>query len=189
MKSKRSRDQPRKFILTTLLGSGTYNCAYYLTEDNNVLRIGFLPYSNTAASTIVKRGLEMVHVFQKFQNALGPSLLQEMTQYQIIDENDLDKHVEGDLCSTIEETQNLPENIITPQQLIHNPDAKNEFALQHIEFLSGGDFTYTSLKKLRAKSNTNMGKDDICFAAFSLLWFFFHVATTFWLSASRFEGS
>lgn len=172
MRSKRTRDQPRKFILTDLLGSGTYNCAYYLTEDNNVLRIGFLPYSNPAASTIVKRGLEMVHVFQSFQNALGPSLLQEMTQYQIIDEKDLDKHVEGELCSTIEDTRNLPENVITEDDLEIDDKAKNEFALQHIEFLSGGDFTYTSLKKLRAKSNVNMGSDDICFATFSLLWFF-----------------
>lgn len=155
---KRTRDRPRRFLLKKLLGAGTYNCAYYITEDETVLRIGFLPYSERETGIIVKRGLEMVHVFQSFLHMLGPSLIEEVSKYQIIDANDLDKHVEGELCPSILTAQADPDNVGHP----------NEVALQHIEFLRGGIFTRASLKK----NNIRIQKKELCFITFSLLWFF-----------------
>lgn len=166
MKSKRVRDEPRRFVLTKFLGAGTYNCAYHLTEEENVLRIGFLPYWDRDPN--VKRGLKIVHVFQSFQNKLGPSLLQEISKYQIIDVKDLKKHVDGSLCLRLVQTMSLPENIITSADLFENPDARNEFALQHIEYLRGGVFSATSLDK----NSIALSKNEVCFFTFSLLWFF-----------------
>jgi hypothetical protein len=151
---KRVRSQPRRFVLDQLLGAGTYNCAYYVLEDGTVLRIGFLPANDRTTTTIVKRGLEMVHVFQSFRHMLGPSLLQEVSKYHIIKAGDLHKYVEGDLCPSILKN-NIDNNL-------------DEFGLQHIEFLSGGEFKHDSLKEKKIVFNQR----ELCFVTFSLLWFF-----------------
>jgi serine/threonine protein kinase len=155
MKSKRTREKPRRFVLKELLGSGTYNCAYHLTEDGTVLRIGFLPSSDK--DPIVERGLEIVNVFQSFQNRLGPSLLQEISKYQIIPQSKLDKYVEGNLCESI---------VKSIRKEGYNDE--NKFALQQIEYLQGGVFSAASLKN----KSIILSKKEVRFFTFSLIWFF-----------------
>lgn len=145
---------PTVFVLGRELGVGSYNCTFLLDNGNEVLRMGFLPdvKKYVEANKSVLRGLEIVHVFNSFESILGPSLLKEISNYRVIDEDELDKHVRGQLCEKIIESQNKYNN--------------GRFALQHIEYLGGGLFnnkTYTTLV---------FTPEELCFSVFSLVWFF-----------------
>lgn len=146
-----------RFVLQRELGAGAYNCAFLLDNGSEVLRVGYLPNDPEEEESRkgVLRGIEMVHVFQSFGNLLGPSLLQEMSIYNLIDESELGQYVRGNLCSQIEESRKK-------YALVDG----NEFALQHIEYLNGGVFNNDLFQRLR------FTRDEVCFCMFSLVWFF-----------------
>jgi serine/threonine protein kinase len=132
------------------LAAGGYNAAFRLENNQGVLRVGLLQSAEEAQdqNLDVKRGLAIVHALnaEALVPLLGPSLLKELTKYQIIDALDWDQHVSG---------ANVP-------KLAEQDD---QFALQHIEFLAGGEFTN------RSKTQLNLSWDEVRFSLFSLLWF------------------
>jgi serine/threonine protein kinase len=162
------------FELKGTLGAGSYNCAHLVHDaDGNrqVLRVGFLPDFKDDLNTIkhnkmITRGLEMVHAFQSFKSLLGPSLLQEASKYLIIKESELQDYVYGSLC---DEMMNGKVAQVRNYQQQQNNEMKmfeNHFALQHLEYLAGGMFTY------EAQIAAQMAeKNSYLFMTFSLIWF------------------
>jgi len=152
---RRDKKKPKKagFVIDEEIGEGTNNCVHTLTNIDGVLRIARLPDDSEENNRIVKRGLAIVHAMNAdgLQNILGPSMLRELSKYQIVDKEGLLELVQGEMCNTLQE------------------DIENEYAqygLQHIEYLSGGDFTNESKQKL------NLTDEEIRFSLFSLVWFF-----------------
>jgi serine/threonine protein kinase len=156
---EKRRSVDDRFVLTRGLGAGTFNCTFLLNNGREVLRVGFLPEvkGKVEDNKMVRRGLEIVHVFQSFGRLLGPSLLVEISHYRIITENELSEHVNGVLCKQIRESQ---------AKYAKRTKLHKEFALQHLEYLSGGLFDNDTFKRLR------MTGKDLCFSVFSLMWFF-----------------
>ncbi|MBX9636389.1 MAG: hypothetical protein K2Q45_02420 [Nitrosomonas sp.] len=116
-----------------------------------MLRIAVLPLDNDDEDDIVsnnriRRGLEIVNMFQNFSTLLGPSLLKQIYMYQLVDDLDL---------------TGLSERIVDRVEYADNRGIDYEFALQHIEYLNGGKFNNTS----------DMTLEEADFCAFSLIWF------------------
>lgn len=145
---------PLKFVLDKVLGEGSFARAYLLKDKSEVLRIALLSFDNENDSPImVKRGLEILHIFQSFTHLLGPSLLVEISPYRIVNlanpDDDINNYIEGGIPKGME-----------------NTSIYDEYALQHIELLAGGYFHYTAYVKLK------MTENEIRFSIFSLIWFF-----------------
>lgn len=135
------------------VGRGTYNCAHLIVNENGkyeILRIALLPESNTYAKQMVVRGLHILHVLQNFAHVFGPSLLKETRLYQITPF--LSPATIDNIC------ENIQEEIKTLDANFEN----YEFAIQHLEYLEGGNFTSRGL----------MTMQEFEFCCFSLLWFF-----------------
>lgn len=143
------------------IGSGSYNCAHFVNGKSEVLRIGYLPdlLKSAQMNKSIIRGVEIVSVFQKYKSILGPSLVEELTRYEIIHEDDLSIRVKGPICKDLLETQK--------EQRGQN----NHFILQHLEYLSGGVF-----KKEDQKKHVNRDRE---FYVFSLVWFLCMAEKTF----------
>ena len=168
---KRLASQPFFQILGDV-GSGTFNCAHFIRDsDGNkqVLRIGFLPDipNNLGAlkhTQKIKRGLEMVHVFQAFRPLLGPSLLIELSRYLIIEESKIREYVNiNSICGTVRKTIEQVKSIQAQKTFESGDYFENNYALQHIEYLEGGEFL--------AGDNQDQNTKYFAFYVFSLIWF------------------
>lgn len=167
------------FELKGKLGAGTYNCAHLVHDaDGNrqVLRVGFLPdlkddLNSVKHNKMITRGLEMVHAFQSYKSLLGPSLLQEASKYRIIKESELQDYVYGSLCDEmmngkVAGVRNYQKQQQQQQEDNSTTTYENHFALQHLEYLAGGMFTY------EAQLATQMvEQNSYLFMVFSLIWF------------------
>lgn len=135
---------PKKFVLGAQLGQGGFATVYRILNKPEVLRIAVIRNQND--EEMVKRGLEILHVFQSFRRLLGPSLLIEVSNYRILGpEEELETYIEG-------------------RQL--QKEAGREYVLQHIELLDGGMFQYSAYTQLK------MTEAEVRFSVFSLIWFF-----------------
>jgi serine/threonine protein kinase len=153
------------FELKGDVGKGSNNCAYFVHDsDGNrqVLRIALLPDLPMNESVVrhnkkIVRGLEMVHAFQSYKYLLGPSLLKEESKYLLVNASDLQTYVYGQIC---EEVMDKYQRIKQIQK--DDPKFNNQFALQHLEYLEGGEF----------KNEAQQGNERLfLFSIFSLVWF------------------
>lgn len=143
------------FQIERFLAAGSFNCAHLVRDRQgklHVLRLAYL-YDNTnrkRPNDMVKRGLEILHIFQNYKGVLGPSLLEETSPYRIFPETEENDHVVGAMCEKIRELQ-----------MTWGKTKGNVFALQHVEYLQGGEFS----------KSTGIDKSYNPMFAFSLLWF------------------
>lgn len=153
------------------VGSGTYNCAHFIRDsDGNkqVIRIAFLPdipddFGAFKHTQKIKRGLEMVHAFQAFQSLLGPSLLKELSKYLIIKEDKITEYVNvGSICEKVLDTTKKVKAIQKQKTFESGDYFENNYAIQHIEYLEGGDFLF---------GYQNQNTEYYVFYIFSLIWF------------------
>lgn len=149
------------------IGQGTFNCATLIRRSNGekqVLRIALLPKEPEAtfANMKVKRGIQIVNIFQKVKGMLGPSLLIEKEPFEFrsvkMSELRLDQ---TKLCS----------KIIDEARTYDEQNVPYEFAIQVIEYLNAGFFNHDSFLM--------MGAEEHVFACFSLLWFMHHAQSKF----------
>lgn len=168
---KRLTPQPFFQILGDV-GSGTFNCAHFIRDsDGNkqVLRIGFLPDIPNSLGALehtrkIKRGLQMVHVFQAFRSLLGPSLLRELSRYMIIEESKIREYVNiNSICEKVRETVKQVKAIQAQKRFESGDYFENNYALQHIEYLEGGAFL--------SGDNQDQNTKYFAFYVFSLVWF------------------
>ena len=143
-------EEEHTFVIAKLLKGGTYNCAHLLKDKNEVLRIARFAVNKEDGNRMVKRGLDIVHAMNAvaLRPLLGPSMLQELSKYQIVSKDDLQNLVRGEMCLAVEEG-----------------DDYDQYGLQHIEYLAGGEFNNSS------KISLILTKDDVLFSLFSLVWF------------------
>jgi len=154
------------------IGSGTFNCAYFVNGKSEVLRIGYLPgkietpplnetkakqeqrergnFAKAERNANLIRGVSIVTALQEYKSILGPSLLLEKSTYDIIKDTDLRKYVRGEICPSILKTEQK-----------YRGDS-NHFVLQHLEYLGGGLFEYNEEQQMYS---------DEDFFVFSLIWF------------------
>jgi serine/threonine protein kinase len=105
----------------------------------------------------------MVHVFQAFRHLLGPSLLTELSKYLIVEESKIEKYVNiNSICETVLKTIGQVKSIQAQKTFESGDYFENNYALQHIEYLEGGEFLSGYQDK-----NTKY----FAFYVFSLVWF------------------
>jgi serine/threonine protein kinase len=183
----------RIFTLKRYISQGAFNCAHQI-DGPEVIRIAYLPgYTLTSEKTgetfhiggyektenynrRIIRGLEIVHLFnnkeKNFERVIGPSLLRELSPYRVFGERYEKAHFDGQLCEKVRLSQINHRNFIF-DFIKDKPNFKvnNRFALQHVEYLNGGQMEYP---------NIHMAKDyEKEFIAFSLVWFFTMVSQLF----------
>lgn len=160
---KRYASSEAVFTLKGDVGEGSNNCAHFVHDEDGrrqVLRIALLPDLPTDLNTVrhnkkIVRGLEMVHAFQNYKSLLGPSLLKEESTYLLVKASELRKYVLGDICKKVMSYYEY----VRKEQNYQDNKFNNQFALQHLEYLSGGEFD-------------KQGNDNLAlFYAFSLIWF------------------
>lgn len=154
--TKKIDPQLERFNIVGFIQDGAINCAHKVRNSKgeiHVLRVAYLP--NTKAyqplNAKVLRGLQMLHLLQSHRKLLGPSLLQETSTFRVIEETELNKSVMGDLCPKLQSMRGKSKN--------------NRFALQHIEWLQGGQYEYKTLME------NSLNDEERSFALFSLIWF------------------
>ncbi len=166
MKKKKAQKTQTEYEIVKFLSQGSYNCAHVICRNNEqqVLRVALLPKQedDTTSNAMVKRGIQIVAVFQQYQDLLGPSLIIEKAEHEFRAVKLAQLKLNRDLlCSTIVE---LAEEL-------DEKEVPYEFAIQVIELLKGGAFTHDAFQK--------MNQDEHLFALFSLLWFFYNTHVRF----------
>lgn len=165
LKRYASDDKP-VFTLKGDVGAGSNNCAHFVHDEDGrrqVLRIAFLPDITHIAGITqhnkkIMRGLEMVNAFQNYKALLGPSLLKEESKYRLIKATELSRYVNGNICEKVMQRYQMVRGI----QHYADDMFNNQFALQHLEYLSGGEFNNEAQK----------GNESLfLFSVFSLIWF------------------
>jgi serine/threonine protein kinase len=141
----------RSYNIVRFIASGSYNCAHLVRNHDGsleVLRVAFLPFQEEqfTANDRVRRGLEIVNIFQPFGTLLGPSLLKQTQAYEIVSEIS---------------SEGLCNNILRELAKADHLFISYEFAIQHLEYLNGGNF----------KSTADMTIEEADFCTFSLIWF------------------
>lgn len=165
MKKKAQKTQV-EYEIVRFLSQGAYNCAHVITDngEEQVLRVALMPKDeeNTYSNMMVKRGIQIVNVFQDYKNMLGPSLIIEKADFEFravtLKQLKLNREL---LCATIVELAKELDEDNTPY----------EFAIQVIELLKGGSFTRAAYEK--------MTPEEHMFSMFSLLWFFYNTHARF----------
>lgn len=150
----KKRKQVTDFNILKVVGQGTYNCAHLIRVNgkDEVLRIALLlPFEKPHVKVMVERGLHIVHVMQGYKHIIGPSLISETSPYEIV--KSLSRVTYQGACETIKERILK----LLQQQKVF------EFALQHLEYLTGGPFH---------NQQTLNTLEEFDFCCFSLLWFF-----------------
>lgn len=141
----------KSYNIVRFIARGSYNCTHLVENYDGsleVLRVAFLPLQEeqSIANDRVRRGLEIVNIFQPFASLLGPSLLKQTQPYEIVSEISS----EG-LCNEILRELARADHLHIPY----------EFAIQHLEYLNGGNF----------RSTADMTIEEADFCTFSLIWF------------------
>jgi len=187
-REKESFQKEDVFVLKRDIASGSFNCAHQIDGPNGpeVIRIAYLPGFTLTSKVDGKtfhlrgyeqierqnrriiRGLEIVHLLnhpvKPFDRILGPSLLKQLSPYRVFDEKYEKQHFDGPLCGKLRITQQKHHTLMRDKKKGQDMEENNRFALQHIEFINGGIFDYSSMKKAKVWEKE--------FVAFSLVWFF-----------------
>lgn len=146
------------FQIESFLAQGSFNCAHLVKDGQgklHVLRLAYLfdDENRKRENNKIKRGLQILSIFQSAKELLGPSLLEETSRFRIFPETEENEHVVGNMCKRIRRLQGA-----------YGGKKGNVFALQHVEYLKGGIFSQTT--------PIDPKFDIPYFFAFSLLWFF-----------------
>lgn len=166
----RKKAKEIEYNLERFVGSGGFNCVY-LTTTNEVLRIAAYDNANIALAdkmNMVRRGIQLVHfLYTRLAGILGPSTLQS-NSYNFFTQAEFQRHVkqvkileEGNesimLCGPVQRT------------LVQAPPPNREFAVHHIEYLSGGDWAQGPPDE----NDPPLTPEEFAFSCFSLMWFFY----------------
>ncbi len=164
---KKALKTQTEYDIVRPIAEGSFNCAHIIRRNNGeeqILRVAMLPKDarRTFANMMVKRGIQIVNVFQPFASLLGPSLLRETNEFEFrqvkLDELRLDRKL---LCKTI----------INAARAYDKHGVPYEFAIQVIELLHGGACDHDA--------HVKMTQEERVFACFSLCWFFHHAQSRF----------
>lgn len=164
---KKAQKTQYEYDIVRFISQGSFNCAVIIKRSNGdeqVLRIALLPKheSRTFNNMMVKRGIQIVHVFQPFKSMLGPSLLLEISEFEF-------RSVK--MSELRLDTKKLCPRILAYAEECDKLNIPYEFAIQIIELLQGEAFDYDSY--------VYMTDEERAFACFSLFWFMHHAQSKF----------